>query len=88
MLGYQVTNPAAELLGQLRGMARGDDIRLRILRQMPRRVQDAGVSRFGRARRHEHGQPIDLPAGYLFKLIQQQAMMRSRLKPSATAPFS
>jgi hypothetical protein len=88
MLDDQVSNAATELLSQFRGMACSDNIRLRILREVPWRVQNTGVSRFGRARRHKDCQPIDFAAGYLFKLIQEQAMMRSRLKSRAAAPLS
>jgi hypothetical protein len=88
MFGDQVANATAPLFGKFRGMRRCYDIRARMLREMPRRVQNTGVSRFGRAWRHENSKAISLAVRDLFKLPEQQTMVRCWLKSRVQAPIS
>ena len=60
--------------------------RPRVVGEIERRKQMRGVGRFRRAWRHENRQPINQPARELFKLAQQQAMMRGRFKAAEPTP--
>lgn len=88
MLRDKVSDTAAPFLGKLRGMGSRYDAVLWMLRQMPRRVQNAPIGRFGSARRHEYHQTIDIAVRDLFQLVDQQPMMRGRFKAAVAAPLS
>lgn len=88
MLGDEVANAAPPFFGELRGMARRDQAMIGMLREMPRRVKNAGVSRLRGARRHEHGEAISVSGRHLLQLLDQQAVMPGRLEPDEPAVFS
>ena len=88
MLSQQVADSPAPFLGQLsRVRSRYEAVR-RMLGKIPRLKQNARVGRFGGAWRHENRQPIRLAARDLFKLRQQQTMMRGRLKARVPTPIN
>jgi hypothetical protein len=59
-----------------------------MLSVIPRGVEDARIGRFGSARRHKNSQPISLAKCDLLELLDQQPMMRRRLKTGIAAPLN
>lgn len=88
MLSNEVSNTPAPFLSQLSRVRGSYDAVIGVLRQMPRRIQNAPISALGRPWGHEHRETINVARRYLLQLLNQELVMRCGLKAAVTAPLS
>ena len=88
MLRNEVSNTPAPFLGQLSRVRGGYDAVIGMLRQMPRRIQNAPIRALGSPWGHEYRKTINVARRYLLQLFNQELVMRCRLKAAVPAPLS
>ena len=84
----EIADATAPLLCQFLRMRGADQAGVRSLRQIPRRKENTRVGAFGRSWREKDAKPVTLAPCNRLQRLDDQEMMRSRLKPADATKFS